>query len=378
MVNGRLSSRIDPLRSRVLAALALLALAVAAALASAPARAGADAGDGKKQAGSPANAAVGADQAPDRAARARVTASAAATAALATLPQGRIADYVAKNGTGYTFGSYLDANTGKIVVESDAPASVVASLTTVSQPFRPDGRRRLRGPPDHHRRRVPPPGRHPGVLGGRRPPSGSLCSTGYAVQNSAGTRFMVTAGHCYANGTASSPTCARSAPFPTGCWHSLGSRSTWSSWADSPTGTHLHRRRHQQHERPVVAAGSAFVNYSNYCHSGRTTGEQCGHTATSLTAQVCTQTGCKSPVIAYTGGTIQGGDSGGAFYAKDSNGGVWIRGHVIAWSSTTGYVEPWTEANSTASASSPADLARRPPHNWVSVPRSTRCAGLSG
>jgi hypothetical protein len=43
-----------------------------------------------------------------------------------------------------------------------------------------------------------------------------------------------------------------------------------------------------------------------------------------------------------TGDTItQGGDSGGTFYAKDSSG-AWIRGHVIAGNSTTGYVEPWT------------------------------------
>ena len=98
---------------------------------------------------------------------------------------------------------------------------------------------------------------------------------------------------------------------------------------------------------PVVAGWLAFVGYNNYCHSGRTTGEQCGHTATSTTAQVCTTTGCKSPVIAYTGGTIQqGGDSGGAFYAKDASG-AWIRGHVIASNSTTGYVELWTKVAST-------------------------------
>ena len=62
---------------------------------------------------------------------------------------------------------------------------------------------------------------------------------------------------------------------------------------------------------PVVSAGSASVGYNNYCHSGRTTGENCGHTAVSTNAQVCTQTGCKSPVIAFTGGVLsQGGDSG--------------------------------------------------------------------
>jgi hypothetical protein len=94
---------------------------------------------------------------------------------------------------------------------------------------------------------------------------------------------------------------------------------------------------------PVVGEGAAVVGYNDYCHSGRTTGERCGHTANSITAQVCTQTGCKSPVIAYTGGVVQqGGDSGGTFYAKNASG-AWIRGHVIAGNATTGYVEPYTE-----------------------------------
>ena len=43
--------------------------------------------------------------------------------------------------------------------------------------------------------------------------------------------------------------------------------------------------------RGVVAAGGAYSGYTNYCHSGRTTGENCGHTATSTNAQVCTAVG---------------------------------------------------------------------------------------
>lgn len=70
--------------------------------------------------------------------------------------------------------------------------------------------------------------------------------------------------------------------------------------------------------------------------------------ANSTTAQVCTETGCKSPVIAYTGGTVQqGGDSGGAFFALSSDGtSAFIRVHVIAGNSSTGFVEPWTVTSS--------------------------------
>ena len=95
--------------------------------------------------------------------------------------------------------------------------------------------------------------------------------------------------------------------------------------------------------RGVAAGGAASAGYSAYCHSGRTTGEHCGHTATSTNAQVCTSSGCKSPVIAFTGGTmIQPGDSGGAFYAIDSAGKAWIRGNVIATNGTTGWAQPFT------------------------------------
>ena len=126
----------------------------------------------------------------------------------------------------------------------------------------------------------------------------------------------------------------------------------------------LHRRRRGTTSRGVAAGGAAFVGFNAYCHSGRTTGEHCGHTATSTNAQVCTSTGCKSPVIQFTGGTmIQGGDSGGAFYAIDSAGKAWIRGNVIATNGTTGWASPsppWPRR--TASASSPADPPRRPAH----------------
>ena len=46
---------------------------------------------------------------------------------------------------------------------------------------------------------------------------------------------------------------------------------------------------------PVVSAGGASAGYTNYCHSGRTTGESCGHTATSVNAQVCTTPAASRP-----------------------------------------------------------------------------------
>jgi hypothetical protein len=177
--------------------------------------------------------------------------------------------------------------------------------------------------------------------------SGGICSAGYAVKNWWGTVSSVTAGHCFANGANAlvesglrsyGTVSGRRLPTVTGQpmdMELLGGQSyagrVYTGGVFSTTS------------RPVVAAGAAFAGYTNYCHSGRTTGENCGHTATSTNAQVCTQSGCKSPVIEFTGGTmIQGGDSGGAFYALDGSGGAWIRGNVIATNGTTGWAQPYT------------------------------------
>jgi len=286
----------------------------------------------------------------ERAAGQDVVSTAASRSALARI-QARVAKYVAKNGTKYTFGTYADPTTGNVVVDTNAPARLVATLTNL----RTDDRfasikvqSRKEKTTDTYQRRDDIPAYYGG--GGLLAP-GALCSAGYPVRNSVGTRFMVTAGHCYANGTSVN---TESNLRTVGTVSNRALASLGSGPVDMELlGGQAYAGRiftggvTSSSSIPVVAAGTAFVGYNAYCHSGRTTGEQCGHTATSISAQVCTATGCKSPVIAFTGGTLpQGGDSGGAFYAKDGSG-AWIRGHVVASSSSTGYVEPWTQVANT-------------------------------
>ncbi|ANW21673.1 hypothetical protein [Streptomyces clavuligerus] len=286
--------------------------------------------------------------APDAAAPAALAAPGAAGAL--DMIQRRIAAYVEAHGTQYGFGSYVDGTSGQIVLQTDAPEHVVAELTALPGASAAESAAveaiRLVGeaPSDNFGRRDDSP---PFYGGGGLAAAGFLCSSGYAVTNAAGTSFMSTAGHCWANGTTVTTESGRYTYGTVSNRHLppvtgdaidvelIGGQSyagrTFTGGVDSSTSI------------PVVSAGSASVGYNDYCHSGRTTGENCGHTATSITGQVCTQTGCKSPVIVYTGGTIsQPGDSGGTFYAKNSSGS-YIRGHVIAGSSTTGYAEPWTE-----------------------------------
>ena len=57
--------------------------------------------------------------------------SAASQKALSTI-QSRVRSYVATHGTTYTFGTYTDATTGKIVIDTNAPSKVVASLTSAA------------------------------------------------------------------------------------------------------------------------------------------------------------------------------------------------------------------------------------------------------
>ncbi|MFJ9027122.1 hypothetical protein ACIRQP_01095 [Streptomyces sp. NPDC102274] len=333
---------------RSLLGAAVVAVAVLTALSAGPAQ-GASDGD-KERETSGASAAKDDSLAPDRGSAAEVVSSPSAEAALTEI-QRRIANYVDTHGTTYTFGSYVDHTTGKIVLETDAPASLVSTLTDLSDApadenqAATDVRVRATAVSDTFSRRDDSP---PFYGGGGITSGGGLCSSGYAVRNSAGTTFSTTAGHCFANGATVltesgrftyGTVSNRRLPTVTGepmDVELIGGQSysgrTFTGGVDSNTSI------------PVVSAGGASVGYNAYCHSGRTTGEQCGHTATSISGQVCTATGCKSPVIVYTGGLIQqGGDSGAPFYAKNSSGSF-IRGHSIASSGdgSTGYVQPWT------------------------------------
>jgi hypothetical protein len=282
----------------------------------------------------------------ERAASKNVVTTKASQAALAAV-QSRIANYVARNGTKYTFGSYSDPATGAVVVDTNAPGSLVSRLTSLSGNHSFAGVRvqAKKGTiSDTYSRKDDIPAYYGG---GGLYASGGYCSAGYAVQNSVGTRFMVTAGHCYANGTSvSTESNLRTVGVVQNrLLASLGNGPVdmellggQSYWGRIFTGSN-----NSTTSMPVVGAGSAFVGYNNYCFSGRTSGEQCGHTATSITGQVCTQTGCKSPVIVFSGGNApQGGDSGSPFYAKDASS-VWIRGHVLASGGGTGYAEPFTQ-----------------------------------
>ena len=248
------------------------------------------------------------------------------------------------------------------MINSDAPRDLLASLTKTDDAEAREAIAKAEINETtvedtwHRRDDIPPFWGGAGVSNGA-----GICSAGYAVRNAAGAVFSVTAGHCFANGTdALTESRARSygivsgRRLPTVTGHPMdmelmGGRTyagrIYTGGVFSTTS------------RGVAAAGAAYEGYTNYCHSGRTTGENCGHTAQDTSAQVCTQTGCKSPVISFTGGNmIQPGDSGGTFFAIDAPaapGSAATRSPPAAAPATPSPTR--RSPRSTASASSPAD-----------------------
>jgi hypothetical protein len=253
--------------------------------------------------------------------------------------QSRIVDYVTSHATEHTFGSYTDARTGRVVIETNAPPAVVDSLVGKYDAV-VDVRKAKVSDTFNRRDDVPP---FWGGAGITLTAPNPRCSSGYTVRNSIGTRFQVTAGHCFSNGqTAVTELGGRFVGTVSG--NGLPSRdmellngasygsSIYVGGVTSSTGAH------------VASAADPVVGFNNYCHSGRTTGENCGHTVTSVNATVCTSSGCKSPVIAFTGGVLpQPGDSGSPFYANSvSAPDKHIRGHIIAIGGGTAYAEKWS------------------------------------
>jgi len=287
------------------------------------------------------------DESPDKAAKGKSEPPGKAKALAAM--QRKIERKAAKKGGGgdNTFASYVDTTTGEIVLVTDASEADVADIKNLADPA--DKKQAATTKvinatiEDVWHRRDDTPAFYGG---GGIAANGGICSSGYAARRSNGTIVSVTAGHCWANGTAVTTESGARAygtvsdrRLPTSTGHAMdvelvgGQNYAGRIFTGGLTSTT---------SIPVVAAGAATAGYTNYCHSGRTTGQSCGHTASSINGQVCTSSGCKSPVIVWSGGNIiQPGDSGGTFYSTDGTS-AWIRGNTIASGGGTAYTQPWT------------------------------------
>jgi hypothetical protein len=237
----------------------------------------------------------------------------------------------------YAYGFYYDLRRGVLVVQTDAPAAVVASATR-SFPGKVDYRQ---GVSKRDTRQNDPP---PFWGGASITSGGAICSSGFVVQNGSGTRFMVTAAHCFGLGATVTSTgggwnlgtVVSRGPFPTWDLELLGGASYGSYiYVGGASGVGSH----------MLGAADPVIGFNNYCRSGQTTFENCGQTVSSLSATFCDASGCTTSLIAYSGGGLSaGGDSGAPFYVAAVGGtgvGVHARGIHIARSGGTMYAERW-------------------------------------
>lgn len=222
----------------------------------------------------------------------------------------------------YNYVFYFDPRRDAISLASNAPAAVVAPLEKANPGLiyyhyeSNVGR-------DFNRQDDPPPHWGGSLL------SPLICSSGFAVQDGAGNRYMATAGHCYSNGTQvrsgmgtySFGTFAN----PTYPFDDLGiiSGSTYQGYVYSGN-------QFSSSARLVYGGGTAVINgFSNYCRSGATTGEQCGNRVISETGTVCTAGICTGGQYVYRGNGVPsaGGDSGAPLYSVSTdNRGVFVIG----------------------------------------------------
>lgn len=245
----------------------------------------------------------------------------------------------------YSYASYFNVTTGKLVLSTDAPESVTGGLRSE---FADDIEVQAGGVSEDATRRADTA---PFWGGSSVKSNGWTCTTGFDVKKSTGTRYLVTAGHCYSlgwnvltsDGNLSVGTVVQRAPIASRDMELIGGKTYGASIFVGGTNSST--------SKPVGGAADPVVGFTKYCRSGQTTGEKCGQRVISVTANFCPTSGCKTNVIAYdTGGVSSGGDSGAPFYVYTTDSSkVHARGIHVGRNTSTNvmYAEKWSVISST-------------------------------
>ncbi len=245
----------------------------------------------------------------------------------------------------FSYSSHLDLQTGRVILKTDAPASVTERLVKENPEIQLIDSKPIQDL-FHRRDDVQ------AFWGGASITSGGgTCSAGFTVKKPSGARFMTTAAHCWSVGS--------TVRTPTGTFFgTVAQRGTLNSWwffdnrdMELIGGSSYAPRVYtggvvSTTSRGIVGAGDPVSGFTGYCSSGQTSGEQCGQHVNSTGAIVCTGTGCKWPVVEYVGGPARPGDSGGSFYLPSGSTQAHARATVIAGDGVTSFAEPWSRISS--------------------------------
>lgn len=175
------------------------------------------------------------------------------------------------------------------------------------------------------------------VRGGSRVESstGSWCTTGFSVKNTAGTTGVITAGHC-----------ANALTYYNPNWTSIAlTLVSGTEYFDNDQDVQVHTSGYT--ERPEfyyddnktatrILTGrryrSSTAYNDNVCHRGETTGYSCGYVQQTNYApynpngSLCGGQACSPVYVRLTGSTLEcaGGDSGGPWFASTVAFGIHI------------------------------------------------------
>ena len=157
---------------------------------------------------------------------------------------------------------------------------------------------------------------------------GWACTSGYAIEDNSGHRYMLTAGHCFDNGVTTN--------MGTAVRPSQG--DPWPYWDAELIRGHTYAG----YIYDTCCAGQKVKNAGNpgvgssYCTVGRSSGFKCGWTARVTGKTICfnNEPSCFHDLVGFTnshGDIVQGGDSGGPFYYQYSDTTAGIRGSITGY-----------------------------------------------
>jgi len=217
-----------------------------------------------------------------------------------------------------SYGFGFDAESGTIRLMSEAPEEAFRAVTS-----RYPGAISFR--PGYFRTTTM--GNDP-TAGGASIVAGNQCTSGFSFDFNSGGRYMVTAGHCFSNGTQTNMGTAWNDPqvYPYydfeliygGTYYGRIYHS-WSNW------------------RPVYNAYNPSIG-AQYCTTGYSSGVICTWIVRSLNVTICyteNYPGCAHELAGFNksgGGHVVGGDSGGPlWYSYSSPSRAGVRGVISGY-----------------------------------------------